>query len=206
MLHIDPTTLDRKAIYKLLIGAVVPRPIAWVSSVNADGQRNLAPFSYFNIACIEPPMLLFCPQHRPNGSHKDTLRNVEQTGAFVLHIVSEDLVKPMNHSSADYPYGTDEFEQAGLQAMPSVRIAPPRVAGAKIAFECGVEQIVSVGGPTGAAVVIGRVLLVHLAADVWDDGYIVLDALQPIARLAGNGYARVTDTFDLPRPEYKSRS
>ncbi len=204
MIRIDPKELSRQAMYKVLIGSVVPRPIAWVSSVDADGARNLAPFSYCNIACIEPPMLLFCPQHRPDGSHKHTLDNVRATGEFVLHIVSEDLVAPMNQTSADYPQGMDEFAQTGLDAVPSELIAPPRVAAAKIAFECRVEQIVSLGGASGAAVVIGRVLLVHVADDVWNDGYIVLDALEPVARLAGNGYARVTDTFDLPRPEYKT--
>jgi flavin reductase (DIM6/NTAB) family NADH-FMN oxidoreductase RutF len=203
MIQIDPTDLDRKTIYKLLIGTVVPRPIAWVSSVSVDGLCNLAPFSYFNIACIEPPMLLFCPQHRPDGSRKDTLHNVEQTGEFVLHIVSEKLAEPMNQTSADYPRGMDEFEQTGLQTAPSIHVVPPRVAAAKVAFECRVEQIAPVGGPTGAAIVIGRVLLVHLHDEVWDDGYVVLDALEPIARLAGNGYVRVTDTFDLPRPVYK---
>lgn len=204
MIEIDPTTLDRKAMYKIMIGSVVPRPIAWVSSIGADGTRNLAPFSYFTIASIEPPMLVFCPQRRPDTSSKDTLRNVEQAGEFVLHIVSEDLVDPMNQTSAEFPPDMDEFEKAGLQALPSVLVAPPRVAKAKIAFECRVEQIVPVGGTTGGALVIGRVLLVHVAEDVWDDGYIVLEALQPVARLAGNGYARVTDTFDLPRPVYRS--
>jgi flavin reductase (DIM6/NTAB) family NADH-FMN oxidoreductase RutF len=203
MIRINPAELPRQAIYKLLIGSVVPRPIAWVSSLSTDGTRNLAPFSYFNIACIEPPMLLFCPQHRPDGSHKHTLDNVQETGEFVLHIVSEDLVAPMNQSSADYPKGMDEFEQTGLVAVPSELVAPPRVAAAKIAFECRVEQIVPLGGASGAAVVIGRVLLFHVADNVWNDGYIVLDALKPVARLAGNGYARATDTFDLSRPEYK---
>lgn len=204
MIRIDPTNIDRQAMYRLLIGSVVPRPIAWVSSLSTGGTPNLAPFSYFNIACIAPPMLLFCPQRRLDGSPKDTLRNVEQTGEFVLHIVSENLVLPMNQSSAEYPYGTDEFTEIGVDAVPSVVVAPPRVAQANIAFECRVEQIVPLGGPGGASVVIGRVLLVHVHDDVWDDGYIVLDALQPVARLAGNGYARVTDTFDLARPEGKA--
>ncbi len=203
MIQIDPADLQRKEIYKLLIGAVVPRPIAWVASTDAQGRRNLAPFSYFNIACIEPPMLVFCPQRRLDGSKKDTLLNIEATGEFVLHIVSEELVTHMNQTSAEYPYGVDEFEQARLRPAPSSRVAPPRLADAAIAFECRAEQIVHIGGPTGADLVIGRVLLIHLRDDVWQDGYILLDALRPVARLAGNGYARVTDTFDLPRPVYE---
>lgn len=204
MIRIDPRELSRPAMYNVLIGSVVPRPIAWVSTVDAAGVRNLAPFSYFNIACAQPPMLLFCPQHRPNGGHKHTLANVEATGEFVLHVVSEDLVALMNQTSADYPDTMDEFEQTGLAAVPSDLIAPPRVADAKIAFECRVEQIVPLGGATGGAVVIGRVVLAHVADEVWNDGHIVLDALRPVARLAGNSYARVTDTFALPRPEYKA--
>ncbi len=203
MIQIDPVGLQRKDIYKLLIGAVVPRPIAWVASVDTQGRRNLAPFSYFNIACIEPPMLVFCPQRRPDGTKKDTLLNIEASGEFVLHIVSEELARHMNQTSADYPYGMDEFEQAQLRAAPSNRVAPPRLADAAIAFECRVEQIVHIGGETGAALVIGRVLLIHVRDDVWQDGYIMLESLRPIARLAGNGYARVTDTFDLPRPVYQ---
>ncbi len=203
MIQVDPLELERQAIYKLLIGAVVPRPIAWVASLDAHGRRNLAPFSYFNIACIEPPMLLFCPQRRPDGTQKDTLRNVEAMGEFVLHIVSEELATEMNQTSADYPYGMDEFEQAGLQATPSLRVAPPRLTCAAIAFECRVDQIIHLGDDTGADIVVGRVLLAHLRADVWQDGYVRLDALRPVARLAGSGYARITDTFDLPRPVYR---
>lgn len=204
MIQFDPNEYDRKAVYKLLTGSVVPRPIAWVSSIDADEQPNLAPFSYFNIACSDPPMLLFCPQHRPDTTRKDTLHNVEQTGEFVIHIVSQELAHVMNQTSAEYPSGMNEFEQAAIRQVPSLRVKPPRVADAKIAFECRVEQITRVGGETGGAVVIGHVLLVHLADDVWDDGYIVLDALKPVGRLAGSGYARMTDTFDLARPEYKS--
>jgi flavin reductase (DIM6/NTAB) family NADH-FMN oxidoreductase RutF len=187
-------------MYKIMIGAVVPRPIAWVASISPNGQPNLAPFSYFNIACTDPPMLLFCPQRRGDGSPKDTLRNIQATGEFVLHIVSEELTAAMNQTSADYPYERDEFSAAGLRAEPSRMIAPPRVAEAAIAFECRVEQIVQVGSERGGEIVIGRVVLIHVRDDVYDNGYIVLDALKPVARLAGSDYARVTDTFSLPRP------
>lgn len=199
-MQIDPATLTEREIYKILIGAVVPRPIAWVSSIAEDGTPNLAPFSYFNIACTDPPMLLFCPQRRGDGSPKDTLRNVQTTGEFVLHIVSEELASAMNQTSADYPYATDEFAATGLHAAASISIAPPRVADAAVAFECRVEQIVHVGSTRGGEIVIGRVLQIHVRDDVYRNGYIVLDALKPVARLAGNDYARVTDTFSLQRP------
>ncbi len=203
-MQIDPANLDRQGIYKLLIGTVVPRPIAWVASIADDDTPNLAPFSYFNIACIEPAMLLFCPQRRSNGTKKDTLLNIEATNEFVLHIVGEELTAQMNQTSAEYPHGTDEFAAANLRPVASSRIRPPRVAEAPVAFECRVEQIIHAGGATGADIVIGRVLLVHLRDDVWQDGYILLDALKPVARLAGTGYARVTDTFNLPRPVLES--
>ena len=203
-MQIDPATRSEREMYKIMIGAVVPRPIAWVASISPNGKPNLAPFSYFNIACTEPPLLLFCPQRRGDGSPKDTLRNIQATGEFVLHIVSEELTVAMNQTSADYPYERDEFAAAGLRAAPSEMIAPPRVAEAAVAFECRVEQIVHVGSERGGAIVIGRVVLIHVRDDVYDNGYIVLDALKPVARLAGSDYARVTDTFSLPRPVHKS--
>ena len=199
-MQIDPAALTEREIYKILTGTVVPRPIAWVATIGEDGTPNLAPFSYFNIACTDPPMLLFCPQRRGDGSPKDTLRNVQTSGEFVLHIVNEELAPAMNQTSAEYPYTTDEFAATGLRAAPSSLVAPPRVADAAVAFECRVEQIVHVGSARGGEIVIGRVLQIHVRDDVYRDGYIILDALKPVARLAGNDYARVTDTFSLQRP------
>jgi len=201
---IDPADLERREVYKLLIGSVVPRPIAWVSTVNIEGRPNLAPFSYFNIACAHPPTLLFCPNRRPDGSKKDTLLNVEATGEFVIHIVDESNVEAMNLSSGEYPSHANEFEIAGRTPVPSTVVRPPRVAEAPIAFECRLFQIVPLGDEaSGGEVVIGRVLLIHVRDDVRPDSYIDLAALRPVARLAGDGYARVTDTFDLARPVIK---
>lgn len=199
-MQIDPATLPERDAYKLLIGSVVPRPIAWVSSIGAEGQVNLAPFSYFTIASSSPPMLLFCPQRKTDGTPKDTTRNIRQTGEFVIHIVSEALVEPMNQSSAPYAYGESEFERAGLHAVAGARVRAPRIADAPVAFECRLEQIVPLGDPAAAEIIVGRVLLVHVRDDVYRDGYVLLDALQPVARLAGDGYARVSDTFSLARP------
>jgi flavin reductase (DIM6/NTAB) family NADH-FMN oxidoreductase RutF len=201
---IDPSALERQNMYKLLIGSVVPRPIAWVSTISPGGRPNLAPFSYFNIACANPPTLLFCPNRRADGSKKDTLLNIEATGEYVIHIVDEARVEQMNRTSAEFPPEVDEFEQAGLTPSPSRRVRPARVAEAPIAFECRLFQIVPVGdAPSGGDVVIGRVLLVHIRDDVRPDTDVDLRALRPVARLAGSGYARITDTFDLPRPIYK---
>jgi flavin reductase (DIM6/NTAB) family NADH-FMN oxidoreductase RutF len=201
-MQIDPAKLSEREVYKILTGTVVPRPIAWVASISQDGRPNLAPFSYFNIACSDPPLLLFCPQRRGDGSPKDTLRNIEASGEFVLHIVSEELTPAMNQTSAEYPADIDEFSAAGLRSVPSLVVAPPRVADAVVAFECRVEQIVHVGNERGGDIVIGRVLLIHLRDDVYRDGHIMLNTLKPVARLAGNEYARIGDTFSLARPIY----
>lgn len=196
-MQIDPAVRSVREVYRLLIGCVVPRPIAWVASLSATGVANLAPFSFFTIASDDPPLLLFCPLRRPDGTPKDTLRNVQATGEFVIHIVSEPLAAAMNQTAAEYPYGVDEFAQAGVTPVPSLRVRPPRVAEAPVAFECRTHQIVEL---ERSAVVIGRVLLIHLRDEIERDGYIQLAALQPIARLAGNSYARVTETFELARP------
>ena len=198
---IDPASLEAREVYKLLIGSVIPRPIAWVSTISAAGLPNLAPFSYFNIASSNPPMLLFCPSRRANGAKKDTLLNVEATQEFVIHIVDEPAVEAMNRTSADYPPGANEFEIAGLESAPSTKVRPPRVAAAPVAFECRLFQIVPLGDEQpGGEVVIGRVVLIYVRDDVRVGTYIDLTALRPVARLAGSGYARVTDTFDLHRP------
>lgn len=198
-MQIDPAVRSVREVYRLLIGCVVPRPIAWVSSVSASGIPNLAPFSFFTVACDDPPMLLFCPLRRPDGAPKDTLRNVQETGEFVIHIVSEPLAMAMNQTAAEYPHDVDEFAQAGVTPVPGTRVRPPRVAEAPAAFECRVEQLVALEGST---VVIGRVLLIHLRDELYRDGAIQLAALRPIARLAGNSYARVTDTFEMTRPRH----
>lgn len=195
--------LEWTTLYKLLIGAVVPRPIGWVSSVNEQGASNLAPFSFFNAVCANPPLLLFCPMIRSrDGAHKDTLRNVRTSGEFVINIVSEDLAQAMNISATEFPPDVNEFQAAGLTAAPSVRVKPSRVAESRVHFECRVEQILEFGDQPGAgSVVIGRILHVHVDESVLFDGdKIDLLALKPIGRLAGSSYTRVTDIFDLVRP------
>lgn len=196
MLTFDPAALEPSAIHKLLIGSVVPRPIAWVSTADRAGQPNLAPFSFFTIASVDPPQLLFCPLHGPGGK-KDTLLNIQATGEFVLHIVSEELVAAMNQTAAPYPAGTSEFAAAGIAATPSVRVGPPRVSAALVAFECRAVTVVPLAG---SEVVIGQVVLAHVHESVYDHGRIQLAALRPVARLAGNFYARTTDIFELARP------
>ncbi len=197
-ISLDPAQLDAHSVYKLLTGLVVPRAIAWVSTLSADGVPNLAPFSYFTIASSYPPMLLFCPNRHPDGAKKDTLRNIEGRPEFVIHIVSESLVAAMNTTAGLYPPDVDEFTLAELETLPSLHVQPKRIAAAPAAFECTLEQIVPVGS---GEIVIGRVVALHLQPEIYDSGYIKIDALKPVGRLAGNEYVRCQDRFRITRPD-----
>lgn len=201
--EVDFAKLPFQEAYKLIIGSVVPRPIAWVSTISTKGVPNLAPFSFFNGICSNPPSLLFCPVNTPDGREKDTLLNVRETKQFVVNFVSYELAEKMNQTSANYPYGVSEFEKAGLSQAASTRIKPPRVAEAPIAMECELLNIVPVG-PGGAGsghVVIGKILYMHARENVYKDGKIMLEEFNPIARLAGSNYCRVESTFSLERPK-----
>lgn len=191
-----------KSVYKLMIGSIVPRPIGWISSVSEEGAHNLAPFSFFNGVNGKPPHVVFCPMIRgTDGSHKDTFRNVKSTGQFVANIVTEELAEAMNITATEFPADVDEFEAAGLTASPSQTVAPPRVAESPVNFECEVAHLLELGDePGGGSVVVGRVLHIHVADRVLFNGdKIDIEQLRPIGRLAGSGYCRVKDVFELTR-------
>lgn len=198
---INPADLETQARYKLLIGAIVPRPIAWVSSMDATGNLNLAPFSYFTAVCTDPMTILFCPgwsavRHR----RKDTWINVEQTGEFVVNITNEATKEAMNLSATEFDQGENEFVWAGVTPAPSKLIAVPRVAEAPISFECKLQRIVVVhDGPGGGAAVFGEVVAVHVRDDLLENGRVLPHKLQPIGRMAGDAYAHITDLFDMRR-------
>ena len=201
----DPQTLGERETYKLLIGCVVPRPIAWVSTLDLAGVRNLAPFSFFNGIGSNPPALSISVNYvDSHDQRKDTLRNISDTGEFVVNIVDEDLAQAMNATAASYPSGVDEFEIAGVAAAPSVTVRPARVAGAPVSLECKLFTLVPVGeGPGSATVVIGVIQMMHIRSDIIDERHhIDITKLRPIARLAGAAYAYVHDTFDMVRPVY----
>lgn len=197
-----PETLTQKERYKVATGTILPRPVAWVSSMDAAGRLNLAPFSYFTIAATDPLTLLFCPQIRAGGAEKDTLRNIEATGEFVINLTNEETAEAMNLTATELPPGESEFTWAGLAPVSSERIRVPRVAEAPVAFECLLKQIVHIGqGQLGSgAIVLGEVQSIYLADGLLDErGYIRLEALRPIGRLAGAGYSRVNDIFHMER-------
>ena len=193
-MQIEPGDLSPREMYFLLTNLVVPRPIAWVSSMGPDGTRNLAPHSYFNIVSSRPPIL-----HFTQSGRKDTLNNVEATGEFVISVVSADLVEQMNITSADFPPDQDEFSWAGLEAAASTHVAPPRVAAARAAFECRVRTILEMGNGN---MVFGDVVAVHVDDSIWSDGRIDVAGLAPVGRLGGSGYAWVNDIFKMPRPTW----
>lgn len=200
---IDPAAHDPRDIYKLLIGSIVPRPIAFVSTVSADGIRNLAPFSFFNAVCPNPPVVCFMPVFPAGGAArpKDTLRNVRETGEFVINIVSEDFAEAMNQTSGEYPPEVDEFVVSGLTPVASERVKAARVGEARVQMECRLIEVVTVSErPLGGSVVLGEVLLFHVAAEIVSGFHIDPDRLRAIGRMGGASYARTTDRFDLARP------
>ena len=198
-MQLDPRTMSQESTYKLLIGCVVPRPIAWVSTVGADGVNNLAPFSFFMGVCGDPPTIAFSSGPRARN-RKDTVRNAEHTD-FVVNVVDDDRAEQMNQTSADCPPEVDEIALAGLTAAPGVRVRSPRVAEAPISLECRLAQVIPVGnGPH--SLVLGEIVYFHLRDDLYETatGRIDMARLKPVGRLAGHAYTHVHDIFHMKRP------
>lgn len=210
-MEIDIEQYPLNARYKLMTGAVVPRPIAWVSTVNTDGQPNLAPFSYFMPVSEAPFLFAFCPGIRTiTMTEKDTLRNIRATGEFVINMVSAEVAEAMNMTATELPPAVNEFERAGLTAVPSVRIRPPRVGESKISFECKVWRIMDIveRQAGSGSIVIGEALHAHLQDDVIEsDGRINFESYRPVGRLAGALFCHMTDLFELIRlsPEIRQQ-
>lgn len=200
-MELDPRGMPPEELYKLQIQIITPRPIAWVSTIAADGVCNLAPFSFSSGVGTHPPTHLFCPTNRGDGTKKDTLRNVEATGEYVVGVVPYAVREAMNQTSADYPPGVDEFAKAGLTPVPSAKVKPPRIKESPITMECRVLKILHLGaGPHGSNVVIGEIL--HIAIDdaLLRDGKIDPSRVDMIGRMGGPSYCRTTDRFEMPRP------
>lgn len=200
-MNVYPESLSQKDRYKITTGLILPRPIAWVSTVDEEGRPNLAPYSFFTVAASNPLTLLFCPQTPAAGRQKDTLANVLATGEFVINIVDETTAAAMNETAAALPAGESEFAYARLTPVPSVAVTPPRVGEAPAAFECRLERVVYINEqePGGGAVVFGRVQHIYVRDDVFDGSYVDLARLRPVGRLMGNWYAYVRELFELIR-------
>lgn len=206
-MELDPEALETRERYKLLIGCIVPRPIAFVSTVSPEGKANLAPFSFFNGIGADPMTLLFCPANRPDGGEKDTLQNCLPpaeggTGEFVVNAATEAYAREVAAAAEPLPRGESEFELTGLAAAPSRRVRPPRVALAPWAFECRTLEVVRLGRgvPSAGNVVIGRVVHVHLDDRILDAARLHVDpaALAAIGRMGGLGYCRTRERFEMP--------
>jgi flavin reductase (DIM6/NTAB) family NADH-FMN oxidoreductase RutF len=199
---IDFATLSPNRVYFTLIQTVIPRPIAWVLSENADASCNLAPFSYFNAVCSDPPLLMISIGKKTDGSSKDTRSNILERNAFVVHIAHSELVAQVNASSAELPAGISELEQLGLGTTPFGTFRLPRLRDCRVAFACERYQVMEVGEQ---AIIFGRVLNAYV-----DDAIATLDAkgrlqvdaqlLEPLSRLGGDQYARLGEVLTLPRP------
>ncbi|WP_275466589.1 flavin reductase family protein [Streptomyces noursei] len=187
----DPAEMAPNEFYKLLTATVVPRPIAWVSTMSPDGTANLAPHSFFSIASVRPPVVLFSSVGR-----KDTLRNIEATGQFVVNFTPEELFEQINDTATDFPHGVSEFEAAAIESEPSLRVKPLRVAAAPVALECELHSTVRIGDGT---VVFGRVLHAAVSDGVLVEGHPEIDKLRPLSRLGKNEWGTVSGVRDLAR-------
>ncbi|MCO7229348.1 flavin reductase family protein [Halomonas sp. CnH100-B] len=198
---LEKSPLSAGTLYRLLSGSVCPRPIAWVATQDKHGNANLAPFSFFNVASIDPPILAFSPLLDGSAQPKDTLRNLAEVDECVVHVGTEGLVDALNTTSASLPRGEDEFTLAGLEkaAMPGVRV--PRIAAAPVAFGCKLVDVVRFGDrPLAGSLVLAQVVAIHIDDALWDGRHVDMEALQPIGRLAGSDYVRITDRFAIERP------
>lgn len=208
MTTIVPDELHPRDAARLTTSVVVPRPIAWVSTVGADGSLNLAPFSFFNAVAGNPPTVMVSIGQR-KGTLKDTLRNVQETGEFVINIVDESLLEAMNISAGEWDYEVDEFDLAGLETAPSVDVKPPRVAAATVAMEIRLLQTVPIA-ETHNTMIVGRVLRFHIRSDVLrEDGMVVPEKLKPVGRLgkdlSGNDqYTTLGNIITLQRPDSRT--
>ena len=200
---IDPTELSQPDLHHLLLSAVAPRPICFASSIDASGNVNLSPFSFFNVFSSAPPILIFSPAKGRNG-HKHTLQNIREVKEVVINIVNYPIVEQMSLSSTAYPKGVNEFEKSGLTEVPSDKILPPRVGEAPVSMECIVENIIELGENIGAGnLVIVKVVKIHVQEKYLDaDSKLDTEALDLVARLGGNWYSRVVpdSLFEIPKP------
>ena len=196
---IDP--LNFEGFNRVLTGVIVPRPIAFVSTVAADGVVNLAPYSFFN--AVSYTTVVFSSSRNVGNKSKDTLRNIEETGEFVVNIVVDPIAEAMNATAAEYPEDVDEFEIAGLTHAPSQIVKAPRVAESPVNIECKLDQVVKIGsGEHEHGLVIGTILLMHVRDDIIDGHRINQERLMATGRMAGNMYCRTSDRFEMVRPVY----
>ncbi len=198
---IDPLSFE--GFNRVLTGVVVPRPIAFVSTMSKDGLINLAPYSFFNAVAYDPPTIVFSSSRHAGDKRKDTLAHIEETGEFVVNVVVDDIAEAMNRTAAEYPSEVSEFEIAGLTPAPSERVKPPRVAESPVNMECRLQQVVPIGqGDHEHGLVIGQIVLMHIRDDIIEGHRINHQRLKPTGRLAGSMYCHTSEVFEMVRPVY----
>lgn len=204
MLSFDPSVNTERENYKLLTGSIIPRPIAFVTSIAKDGTINGAPFSYFNVVSSNPPMISISIQ-RKDGVQKDTARNIMANKEFVVHIVDEQNVEKINKTAASLPPDQSEINIADLSLIKSEIIAVPGVKEAKVRFECILEHTAQLGGNSdnpGVDLIVGKIVQFHIDKEItFDDGKIDHNKLGAVSRLAGSSYAKIGDVFSIERPK-----
>jgi flavin reductase (DIM6/NTAB) family NADH-FMN oxidoreductase RutF len=206
----DPELMPARDFYRVMLSAIVPRPIAWVTTRSAAGVDNLAPFSYFNGVTSSPPTISISIGSRKweeAVQFKDTLRNIEATREFVVHSATESLAELVNQSSEEFPPEVSEIETLGLEPVPSDRVKPLRLKACPVALECVLEQVVYLGDPPLTGLVLGRIVLVHVEESVWDPESRSIDVtkLRPVSRLGGQLWAPVREVFKQERPDWKAK-
>ena len=200
-MQFDIQNTESSALYKLLTGTVIPRPIAWVATIDENGIDNLAPFSFFNVVSEDPPHIMFSTV-RTGNKNKDTLNNILANQQFVVNLVTEDVVEQMNTTSQSIPADESEFDLANLTPIPSVKVKPMRVKESKIHFECELVHHYFLEGHQqgGACVVIGRIVMMHFDDSILLDDYkINLETYKPVSRLAGSNYSKIGEMFSIKR-------
>lgn len=200
-MQFNPDTMSVAEVYRLMVQLITPRPIAWISTVSQEGVANLAPYSFYNGVGANPPSLLFCPANQRDGSRKDSLVNVLQTKEFVVNVVSESDAALMNQTSAQYAPGVSESEVLGIETQPAETVDPPRVVSSLAQFECRLLQHIELAtGPGGGNVVIGEIVMMHVADSILQGQNVDTGKLNNLGRLGGKSYAKTSERFELDRP------
>jgi flavin reductase (DIM6/NTAB) family NADH-FMN oxidoreductase RutF len=208
-MNVSPSEIPQSELYGILLNSVAPRPIAWVSTLSASGQPNLAPFSFFNAVCVNPPLLAFAPGLRQpkqadasRGEPKDTLRNIRETKEFVVNVVTYELLQPMNVTSGEFDSTVNEFELVKITPLPSRLVRPARVAESPVSFECRLYKILDFSpAPTSSSLVIGEIVSIHMDDAHLRNGRLDRNSLDLIGRMGGIQYTRTTERIELARPK-----
>ncbi len=196
----DFSDLSAREAYKVMIGTIVPRPIAWVTTISEDGVVNAAPYSFFNCLSADPPILALGVENKPDRSFKDTAYNIRMTNCFTVNIVDRANVEAMSVTAVNFASEVDELQMAGLTAVPGERVASPRISEAPVAFEC--ERYLGIAVSSAREIILGRIVRAHIREDIIDPNTFYSDheKLDALGRMGGNGYAGTFDYFDLRTP------